>query len=57
MTDTRPKRIIELFAAGYEPAAISRRFALPIHYVYYVILCDKLSRADKDAQKERKERK
>lgn len=57
-TDTRDKYVLRLHAAGIEPAAISRRLAMQLNEVYYVILCDVVHRMDiEDAQKRKEVKK
>lgn len=46
MTDTRDKRIIEMYDNGMKPSEIARRWAMDIAEVYYVILCEIIRRMD-----------
>ena len=56
MTDTRDKRIIEMYDKGMKPSEIAHRWAIDISKVYYVILCEIVHRIDIETAQE-KERK
>ena len=54
MTDTRDKRIIEMYDKGMKPLEIARRWAIDIADVYYVILCEIVHRIDIETAQEKK---